>query len=59
MNIQGYYESDEIWVPDPIDYGYAISNIENMYEPRNVNLDVTDMSSSIHTDLESNITETP
>lgn len=53
MNIQGYYESEEVWVPDPIDYGYAISSLENFYEPTNINCDVTDMTSSINTDLES------
>jgi len=52
MNIQGYYESDEVWVPDPIDYGYAISSFENLYEPKNINCD-SDMMSSINTDLES------
>lgn len=52
MNIIGYYDTDDIWVPDPHEKEFTYHKVINEYLPKPEKID--DANTSFVSDIESN-----
>ena len=50
MNIHGYYEADDIWVPDPHEKEFTYHKAINEYQPKPEKVD--DVNTSFMSDIE-------